>query len=196
MQGLALRSRLSMGIAMCGGKAATTIAARRRPSLRMVASAIAARRPPIQIMIDAGYDDVMDDRELKSLATQTSYCHGAASSRKHSHLVTLAICGLTGAHNSAPGSKCTCTPRNSSLAATHRRAASENAPKPGQLSSLSALLAAGLDAWGVPYTSGNPAALQRSNGSIIYLSPDADEVLEELVDEDIYVIGGLIDRKV
>jgi len=85
--------------------------------------------------------------------------------KQHGEHVTLALCGLE------PGG----------AAAAHVDGAGSDT-------------GAGGDAWGLRRHA-SLADLAAADGPLVYLSPDADETLECVRPEDVYVIGGLIDRK-
>jgi len=131
-----------------------------------VDSALDARSPmALRVAIDVGFDDLMSDGERKSLASQCGLCHSIASQAEHRPHVALAVCCGTG----------------------------------GGERSLSLLRAAGLEQWQpLSWQGGSSASLLSMPGTsvddLVYLSPDAPDVLSELMPSAVYVIGGLVDR--
>lgn len=131
---------------------------------------LASRLPtPLHVAIDFAYDDLMDLTGIRSLAQQAALSYNLRSKpevREHLDLSFVSVAGL-GSPSPPPAS-----------------------------SSLSALQAAGLATWGIGATASSPASLPLpAGGSLIYLSPDATETLSACSASDVYVIGGLIDRR-
>ena len=156
-------------------------------------AALAAKEPmALRVAIDVGYDDVMSEGERKSLATQCGLCHSIASQAEHRPHVALAIC--CGTPSSAIGDE-EVLRRDGSLASQQH----EN----GSSSSLSLLYSAGIEqwhglAWRQSADDNTPLSLLSlpnvGTSDLIYLSPEAPDVLTELHPSKVYVIGGLVDR--
>ena len=122
------------------------------------------------VALDLVYDHLMGDGERRSLATQAALCHSLASQTENRRHVALAI-------------------------------SSDSRVEAGDGSSLGHIHAAGVDTWeGVKWRSEDceplPLTALCDAGRMVYLSPEADEVLDEVADGFVYVIGGLVDRKV
>ena len=187
-------------------------------SSELATRAIAAQQPlRLRVAIDAAYDHAMDLRERKSLATQITLCHGLASEPAHRGHTAIAVCSLTGAPaardraavsaeadapplpeaSSAVGSTGGASAGATTLANYPVGAATCGREAEGaeSASTLPLLVAAGLGTWNLPYTADDPRCLHGAAGRLVYLSPDAPEALEDVSEDDIYIIGGLIDRK-
>ena len=148
-------------------------------TLAAAEAALDARAPmPLRVAIDAGYDELMSEGERKSLATQCGLCHGIASQAEHRPHVALAICCGAAEGGGQGGGRGAGPPPTFDL-----------------------LCAAGLEQW-------RPLAWQAADGTplsvlampgaaagqLVYLSPEAPEVLSELRRSEVYIIGGLVDR--
>ena len=159
-------------------------------------AALAARAPvALRVAIDVGYDAHMSNSERKSLATQCGLCHGIAAQAEHRPHVALAICCGTPASGEEE--------EMAESAAAGLAAATLQDEGDGEAgaSSLALLRAAGLETW-------RPLTSQASGGgllsllslpgaerqSIVYLSPEAPDVLGTLLPSEVYVIGGLVDK--
>ena len=136
----------------------------------LVACEMSARRAGrLHVAIDCSFEGRMTLRERKSLATQITICHGLAADPAHRRHAALALCSLAHDGSAAGGPPYATRPL---------------------------LMAAGLGSWqGVLSTSHDVRTLAAEASSIVYLSPDAAEPLDTLREDEVYVIGGLIDRK-
>ena len=148
-------------------------------------AALAAAAPvPLRVAIDCAYDGVMTETERKSLTTQCSIIHGLREQAEHRPHVALAIC-------------CGGAPLADGDVGVARAGVRDAGAGP---SSLELLRAAGLETWkSVAWRSENaPLSLLSLAGvdaaSVVYLSPDAPDVLDALRPSEVYVIGGLVDK--
>lgn len=160
-------------------------------------AALATRAPmPLRVAIDVGFDDVMSLGERKSLATQCGLCHGIASQADARPHVALAIC--CGTPDAGPASA---RGGAADVATDVGRSALVSSEGGDEEGSFSLLRAAGLEQWrplAWQGADGRPLSLLSIPGvdrsALVYLSPDAPDVLDALYPSDVYVIGGLVDR--
>jgi tRNA (guanine9-N1)-methyltransferase len=114
------------------------------------------------VCIDCSYDDLMTEKEVKSLAQQIRYCY--AQNKRSSHPCRLIVANLRGKtleqlqkesgfphHWTSRGFECS----DKSLMETFPNVKTQ---------------------------------------SVVYLTSDSDNVLEQLNDDTVYVIGGIVDR--
>ena len=182
------------------------------------AALVAAAPMPLRVAIDVGYDGFMSEVERKSLATQCGLCHGTASLADHRSHVALAICcgtpavaadeadtaidgadgGGGGGGGGGVGSSSLSLLRAAGLEQWRPLAwrSADGGGAPLSLLDLPGPRGATADA--VAAAAADDASAERATApadELVYLSPEAPEVLGELRANEVYVIGGLVDKR-
>lgn len=186
-----------------------------------VDASLDARAPmALRVALDLGFDRLMSGGERRSLATQCGFCHGTASLAEHRDHVALAICSGAPPGRDQARLATEVSARDGDAPTAVPGTVDERPVGPGQPQgvdggstetrgeppkgddSLSLLRAAGLERWhplAWESQDGEPLSLLTLPGAgrqaLVYLSPEAPDVLTHLDPSEVYVIGGLVDRR-
>lgn len=112
------------------------------------------------VCIDLGWNDVMTEKELKSLARQLAYCYSALRKAFERGQTPLKV-SFTGL---------------------------DNIIKP-----MMTVVSSNWETWPLPMSE-EPLEKVYDKSRLVYLTHDSENLLEALDPQDIYVIGGIVDR--
>ncbi|OAF66474.1 Mitochondrial RNase P protein 1 [Intoshia linei] len=126
---------------------------------------------PKEIVIDCGYENVMNEKEISNLAEQIIICY--AANKKNLEPLRIILCRL-----SQEGYLYFCLCKYIPVEIIETLFTFEICDKP-------------VKNWIVDFNKRNEFIQPKK---LIYLSPDARDILREISRDEIYVIGGLIDK--